>query len=109
MDLSNVDLSAVEWRKSSRSQGTSNNCVEVALLSDGNRAVRDSKNPTGPSLAGLHRQPEDRQPHLTGPRLSRQQLRCWSASVVPAHGDGPDVSPAGEVSVWCSPHTRGWS
>ena len=36
------------WTKSSRS-GAGNNCVEVADL-DGGRAVRDSKNPTGPVL-----------------------------------------------------------
>jgi hypothetical protein len=50
MDLSTLDLSAVEWRKSSRSQGTSNNCVEVALVPGGDRAVRDSKDPDGPAL-----------------------------------------------------------
>jgi Domain of unknown function (DUF397) len=36
------------WRKSTRSQAATN-CVEVANL-DGHRAVRDSKNPTGPAL-----------------------------------------------------------
>ncbi len=40
---------AADWRKSSRS-GTSGTCVEVADLNDGHRAVRDSKNPTGPAL-----------------------------------------------------------
>lgn len=34
------------WRKSSRSSGQNGNCVE---LSD-NGAVRDSKNPAGPTL-----------------------------------------------------------
>lgn len=42
------DLSNVSWNKSSRS-GAGNNCVEVADLDVG-RAVRDSKNPTGPAL-----------------------------------------------------------
>jgi hypothetical protein len=42
------DLSDMRWKKSSRS-GAGNNCVEVADL-DGGRAVRDSKNPTGPAL-----------------------------------------------------------
>jgi hypothetical protein len=42
------DLSNVSWKKSSRSGG-GNNCVEVADL-DHARAVRDSKNPTGPAL-----------------------------------------------------------
>ncbi len=36
-------------RNSSRSNGQYN-CVEVADLADGHRAVRDSKNPTGPAL-----------------------------------------------------------
>jgi uncharacterized protein DUF397 len=42
------DLSNVRWSKSSRS-GAGNNCVEVADLDTG-RAVRDSKNPSGPAL-----------------------------------------------------------
>jgi hypothetical protein len=42
------DLSNVRWKKSSRS-GAGNNCVEVAGLDD-DRAVRDSNNPTGPTL-----------------------------------------------------------
>lgn len=37
-----------KWIKSSRS-GAGNNCVEVAAF-HGGRAVRDSKNPTGPAL-----------------------------------------------------------
>ncbi|BCJ46825.1 hypothetical protein GCM10010168_36530 [Actinoplanes ianthinogenes] len=40
-------LTAV-WRRSTRSY--SDNCVEVADLPDGGRAVRDSKNPDGPIL-----------------------------------------------------------
>lgn len=38
-----------QWRKSSRSNSTGGNCVEVANL-DGNVGVRDSKNPDGPAL-----------------------------------------------------------
>jgi hypothetical protein len=38
------------WRKSSYSNGQGGNCVEVADLSDGDQAVRDSKDPTGPAL-----------------------------------------------------------
>ncbi|MFD5536675.1 DUF397 domain-containing protein [Streptomyces sp. NPDC127079] len=34
------------WRKSSFS-GSTNECVEIADLADGGRAVRDSKNPDG--------------------------------------------------------------
>jgi hypothetical protein len=37
------------YRKSSRSGGTGN-CVEIADLPGGHRAVRDSKHPTGPVL-----------------------------------------------------------
>ncbi|MCM3882224.1 DUF397 domain-containing protein [Frankia sp. R82] len=40
----------LNWRKSSYSGGTGGNCVEVATLPDGGRAVRDSKNPDGPAL-----------------------------------------------------------
>ena len=42
-----MDLSSVEWRKSSFSG--SNGCVEVAIL-DGAVAVRDAKDPAGPVL-----------------------------------------------------------
>lgn len=41
-------LARARWRTSSHS-GASGTCVEVADL-DGHRAVRDSKNPTGPAL-----------------------------------------------------------
>jgi hypothetical protein len=45
-----TDLSRSVWRKSSFSNGTGGNCVEVADLADGSRAVRDSKDRTGPIL-----------------------------------------------------------
>ena len=38
------DLSRATWRKSSYSNG-GGNCVEIADLADGTRALRDSKNP----------------------------------------------------------------
>ncbi|MGH2620973.1 MAG: DUF397 domain-containing protein [Anaerolineales bacterium] len=47
--MSALDLSGARWRKSSRSSNIAN-CVEVALL-DGAVAVRDSKQPTGGTLA----------------------------------------------------------
>lgn len=40
----------VVWKKSVRSNGGGGNCVEVAQLQDGGRAVRDSKDPEGPVL-----------------------------------------------------------
>jgi hypothetical protein len=38
------------WRKSTHSGGTGGNCVEVAPLPDGRRALRNSKDPEGPVL-----------------------------------------------------------
>jgi hypothetical protein len=43
------DREHVQWRKSSRS-GAGNACVEVANLSNSDRAVRDSKDRFGPAL-----------------------------------------------------------
>ncbi|MEU4830209.1 DUF397 domain-containing protein [Streptosporangium sp. NPDC023615] len=44
-----LDLSGAEFRKSSYSVG-GNDCVEVATNLPGLIAVRDSKNPSGPTL-----------------------------------------------------------
>ena len=43
------DLADVTWRKSRRSN-SSGNCVEMAALSDGRVAVRNSRHPEGPAL-----------------------------------------------------------
>ena len=40
------EIPALAWHKSRYSQ-SGGNCVEVAVLDDGRRAVRDSKNPHG--------------------------------------------------------------
>ncbi|MFC4588508.1 DUF397 domain-containing protein [Sphaerisporangium corydalis] len=45
----NADLRGAQWRKSALS-GDTGNCVEVASNLPGIRAVRDSKNATGPAL-----------------------------------------------------------
>jgi hypothetical protein len=44
-----MDLSHVQWRKSSRS-GIESNCVEVTFTT-GHILTRDSKAPTGPTLS----------------------------------------------------------
>lgn len=38
-----IDLTAAVWRKSTFSNGNGGNCVEVADLAGGGRAVRDTK------------------------------------------------------------------
>jgi hypothetical protein len=45
-----MDLSAAVWRKSSRSGDNGGQCVEVATNLPNVIAVRDSKDPHGPSL-----------------------------------------------------------
>lgn len=45
-----ADLSRAVWHKSTRSNGSGGNCVEVARNLPGIVAVRDSKNPDGPAL-----------------------------------------------------------
>ncbi|WP_106402873.1 DUF397 domain-containing protein [Actinocorallia populi] len=51
--MSTPDLSSACWRKSTHSDPSGDNCVEVAGL-PGVIAVRDSKNPDGPRLAFSH-------------------------------------------------------
>lgn len=48
--MSTLGDSQLRWRKSSYSNGNGGNCVEVADLPDGGRAVRDSKDRSGPPL-----------------------------------------------------------
>ncbi|WP_214415869.1 DUF397 domain-containing protein [Sphaerisporangium fuscum] len=50
MDDVTNELEAAHWRKSSFSGGDGSNCVEVAHLSRGRRAVRDSKDHSIPAL-----------------------------------------------------------
>jgi hypothetical protein len=45
-----VDLTGATWHKSTYSNGSGGNCVEVAPLRGGRHALRDSKNPDGPVL-----------------------------------------------------------
>ncbi|GAA3122867.1 DUF397 domain-containing protein [Streptosporangium carneum] len=50
MDDLSRELAAARWRKSSLSGHDGGDCVEVAALSGGCRAVRDTKDRTGPAL-----------------------------------------------------------
>jgi Domain of unknown function (DUF397) len=43
-------MKELAWRKSSYSGSSGGNCVEVAALSEGGFAVRDSKDTDGPVL-----------------------------------------------------------
>jgi Domain of unknown function (DUF397) len=45
-----ADLSRAVWHKSTFSNGSGGNCVEVARNLPGIVAVRDSKDPDGPTL-----------------------------------------------------------
>ncbi|MFT7839494.1 DUF397 domain-containing protein [Saccharothrix sp. BKS2] len=47
--MSAADLAGVAWRKSARS-GALGNCVELAALTDGSVAMRNSRFPEGPAL-----------------------------------------------------------
>lgn len=49
MSTPHPELARADWRKSTYS-ASSGDCVEVAPLHNGHRALRDSKNPTGPAL-----------------------------------------------------------
>ncbi len=49
-DNNRSGLAGAGWRKASYSNGNGGDCVEVADLDGGHRAVRDSKNPAGPAL-----------------------------------------------------------
>lgn len=45
-----MDVTGALWRKSSYSNGSGGDCVELANLDSGHCAVRDSKDPAGPVL-----------------------------------------------------------
>jgi hypothetical protein len=50
MTGSQIDLSTALWRKSTYSNGSGGNCVEIADGFPGVVPVRDSKDPDGPAL-----------------------------------------------------------
>jgi hypothetical protein len=50
MAAQHPDLTGAQWRKSTRSSSTGQNCVEVATNLPGIVAIRDSKNSKGPAL-----------------------------------------------------------
>jgi len=45
-----ADLTGATWRKSTYSNGSGGDCVEIADRPRGAHALRDSKNPDGPNL-----------------------------------------------------------
>jgi hypothetical protein len=45
-----TELTGARWVKSRHSGPTGGNCVEVAFLTDGAVAVRNSRHPAGPAL-----------------------------------------------------------
>ncbi|GII64613.1 hypothetical protein Skr01_46980 [Sphaerisporangium krabiense] len=51
--MDRTQSSGLTWRKS-RYSGTDDNCVEVASLTASSVAVRDSKDPAGPTLRVAH-------------------------------------------------------
>jgi hypothetical protein len=50
------ELQSARWRKSSFSGNGNNNCVEMARLATGEVAVRNSRDPDGPTL--IYTRPE---------------------------------------------------
>ncbi|GAA3090295.1 DUF397 domain-containing protein [Streptosporangium carneum] len=50
MDDLTRELTTARWRKSSLSGDDGSDCVEVAALSGGHHALRDTKDRTGPAL-----------------------------------------------------------
>jgi hypothetical protein len=50
------ELRSARWRKSSFSGNGNNNCVEMARLATGEVAVRNSRDPDGPTL--IYTRPE---------------------------------------------------
>ena len=64
-----VEVTGLAWRKSSHSNGSGGNCVEAATSLPGVVAVRDSKNPSGPSLIVT---PAAWQTFLTGVRAGHR-------------------------------------
>ncbi|MFR9728654.1 DUF397 domain-containing protein [Saccharopolyspora sp. MS10] len=53
--MTTPDADRVSWRRSSRSSGGLNNCVELGARDRSWLGIRDSKDPHGPSLALSHR------------------------------------------------------
>jgi hypothetical protein len=68
--MTRPDLSGAAWRKSTRSGGTGGNCVEVALNLPEIIAIRDSKDPHGPSLVCTPQEWEAFTARLRGGRIN---------------------------------------
>ncbi|WP_275557627.1 DUF397 domain-containing protein [Streptomyces sp. 5-6(2022)] len=64
-----TDISPLPWRKSSYSNGSGGNCIEMVELESGGTAVRDSKDPGGPVIGVSHRAWADFVAAVRGGRL----------------------------------------
>jgi hypothetical protein len=62
-----ADHTRATWRKSTYSNGTGGDCVEIAAMPGGGHALRDSKNPDGPRLIVT---PDQWRAFTTGLKLS---------------------------------------
>lgn len=68
-------MMSLKWVKSSYSGGTGGNCVEVAALPDGGRAIRDSKDRNGPVLFLTPAQWADLRKSLLSRRAPKARFR----------------------------------
>jgi hypothetical protein len=113
------------WKKSSRSTDEGN-CVEVAALDGGGRAVRDSKNPRGPTLmftttewvaftAGVHAgefdwpkdhttQERPRPTHSLLPPVGWGRSRRWRWTLGTMHGEASIKAPGRDPGRHGTPH-----
>lgn len=75
-------MSNLKWVKSSYSGSTGANCVEIAVLPNGKRAVRDSKKPEGSIIYLTRGQWAGLLKSLLEPgRRERERPRCETRSV----------------------------
>jgi len=94
-----VDLDGATWRKSTYSNGSGGNCVEVAELPNG-RAVRDSKHCEGPILLFTR---EGWQAFVQGVQTGELCAELEPGQVTSACREGPGHDPSFVERVGGSP------